>query len=46
MNTITTKNGIQIFYKDWGTGQTDPRSSLSESGFTPRGQLPCEHIER
>jgi non-heme chloroperoxidase len=21
MNAITTKDGVEIFYKDWGTGQ-------------------------
>ena len=32
MNTITTKDGTSIFYKDWGTGSTS--ISFRENGLT------------
>ena len=29
MNTITTRDGVEIFYKDWGPKNAQPSSSTT-----------------
>ena len=42
MGTITTADGTEIFYKDWGTGQPAPRV-LPPSFITQRDVTCCRN---